>query len=717
MAEIHKITNQGEIIYPATTTDAVIHPTLKSSVTGIVNDYNISTLFPSHSISGTNRYTLPEAVKLLGENLEEQQKGGGVRVIFVNDSGKVEVWEFQGGTFENQLDWLPCSANTISDLPAQDIVELVRRAELAATEARGSADVASQSGELAQFAKTQGDYAKTQGDYAKTQSAEAKTQGDYAKTQGDYAKNMANGFGTDVGDLKRTALTKDLQVLKDSEMLQVQSNIGLERRLLNNAQWVQPDLDMAALYGTGAGVVYFNTELVTNPLFGYITVSAWTSQSSTASYRLITIPLGLANLNYISGPTGLNEALAGESVYTDGSIFVRFQIPLLPNSNGENGSVINYMEYVISSPGNYKYIRIDSIFFLSTGINETLWDPELLSTSSNLRIPNTSPALMSLSTVDDESEGVTPKTALRTEHWIVPSKTESLELTSELLGTIPGPQRGTVREVTVQTETGLERTYRLNGTSDPSNFFNPESWVSVKAELENLKCCLGHEYKNPLGGLKVVVLGDSLSCSPESWATDLATELGWSELALWAEPKVTLAKNPDTRNFPEIIENIGSLPWTPDLVIVCPGLGKDVESSFFGSFKDTATTDTFGLIPSKANKGTVRGGIRYISEVTHQKFPEAKLVFCELLYGPSQKPTDLFLKGGKSIERADIDQAIRDGSKRFQYQVLPMEGCGIHPWATGMIEGDDIPRLTARGRENLRAHIKTELGRIFKKTI
>ena len=47
MGKIHKITKNGQTIYPATTTDAVAHPTLKVPVSKLIGEINVSNLFPT----------------------------------------------------------------------------------------------------------------------------------------------------------------------------------------------------------------------------------------------------------------------------------------------------------------------------------------------------------------------------------------------------------------------------------------------------------------------------------------------------------------------------------------------------------------------------------------------------------------------------------------------------------------------------------------------
>lgn len=69
MGKIHKITKNGQTIYPATTTDAVAHPTLKVPVSKLIGEINVSNLFPTGGTNGTNKYTLESAIAKIPTDL------------------------------------------------------------------------------------------------------------------------------------------------------------------------------------------------------------------------------------------------------------------------------------------------------------------------------------------------------------------------------------------------------------------------------------------------------------------------------------------------------------------------------------------------------------------------------------------------------------------------------------------------------------------------
>lgn len=92
MAEIHKITKNGQTILPATTTDAVVHPDLQTPLTNLINEYNVSVLFPTSGIDGTDKYDLQTAIDVLDQHLSAEQKTVGIKVAFNTNSYNTERW-------------------------------------------------------------------------------------------------------------------------------------------------------------------------------------------------------------------------------------------------------------------------------------------------------------------------------------------------------------------------------------------------------------------------------------------------------------------------------------------------------------------------------------------------------------------------------------------------------------------------------------------------
>ena len=112
MGKIHKITKNGQTIYPATTTDAVAHPTLKVPVSKLIGEINVSNLFPTGGTNGTNKYTLESAIAKIPTDLRIV----GIKCSFLSDAGVVEEWVYQGGTFTNTDSWIECGGRKLTEL-------------------------------------------------------------------------------------------------------------------------------------------------------------------------------------------------------------------------------------------------------------------------------------------------------------------------------------------------------------------------------------------------------------------------------------------------------------------------------------------------------------------------------------------------------------------------------------------------------------------------
>ncbi|MBM6856599.1 hypothetical protein [Caecibacteroides pullorum] len=101
MAKIHKLSKNGQTIYPATTTDAVAHPTLKVSASKLIGEINVSNLYPTGGTDGTNKYTLASAIAKIPTDLRTV----GIKCSFLNEENTVESWTYQDGTFTDASNW------------------------------------------------------------------------------------------------------------------------------------------------------------------------------------------------------------------------------------------------------------------------------------------------------------------------------------------------------------------------------------------------------------------------------------------------------------------------------------------------------------------------------------------------------------------------------------------------------------------------------------
>lgn len=105
MGEIHKLTKDGVTLFPATTTDAVAHPQVRTSLSNLISEFNVSSLYPTGGSSNSDRYTLQGAISMLGAKLTDSQKIGGVKVVFIDSTGEIQRWRFLGDSFTTTENW------------------------------------------------------------------------------------------------------------------------------------------------------------------------------------------------------------------------------------------------------------------------------------------------------------------------------------------------------------------------------------------------------------------------------------------------------------------------------------------------------------------------------------------------------------------------------------------------------------------------------------
>ena len=125
MGKIHKITKNGETIYPATTTDAVAHPSLKVSASKLIGEINVSNLYPTGGTDGTNKYTLASAIAKIPTDLRTV----GLKCSFLGEDGTLESWEYQGGTFTAVGSWLAVGGKKVAELEKETWLKLNYKAD------------------------------------------------------------------------------------------------------------------------------------------------------------------------------------------------------------------------------------------------------------------------------------------------------------------------------------------------------------------------------------------------------------------------------------------------------------------------------------------------------------------------------------------------------------------------------------------------------------
>ena len=82
MAKKVKITKDGQTVYPATVMDAVVHKDLRVDSSKLIEEVNVSKIFPTGGIDGTNKYTLETAIAKIPASL----RSVGIKCSFLDDA-------------------------------------------------------------------------------------------------------------------------------------------------------------------------------------------------------------------------------------------------------------------------------------------------------------------------------------------------------------------------------------------------------------------------------------------------------------------------------------------------------------------------------------------------------------------------------------------------------------------------------------------------------
>ena len=101
MTQIRKLTQNGQVFAPATTSDAVVDANLQVATSKLIEEINVSKIFPTGGTDGTNKYTLETAIA----KIPSAYRTVGIKCSFINDGSELETWEFQGGTFASESSW------------------------------------------------------------------------------------------------------------------------------------------------------------------------------------------------------------------------------------------------------------------------------------------------------------------------------------------------------------------------------------------------------------------------------------------------------------------------------------------------------------------------------------------------------------------------------------------------------------------------------------
>lgn len=223
-------------------------------------------------------------------------------------------------------------------------------------------------------------------------------------------------------------------------------------------------------------------------------------------------------------------------------------------------------------------------------------------------------------------------------------------------------------------------------------------------------------------GLRVLCVGDSITAgqgmtTATRWANVMATQHNWT-LTVQAAGGISMSnyyyrENDQTEaGIVSRIDYIAQMEQKPDLVIVWGGHNDtSYRHSPLGSFDDIPTTDNKGVLPTKADRYSFKGSIRYISEVVHTYAPQATLVILTREW-TSLTPSKLQVPSGTADTNIMFDEAIREGADRYGYVCIPMGLCGITPFTKGNLTSDGVHPNDA-GTRMIVKYLSSELNKIY----
>ena len=73
----------------------------KQSLSYEITEVNVSKIFPTGGIDGTNKYTLETAIAMIPASL----RNVGIKCSFLDEGGEVETWVYMNGTFTDTVSW------------------------------------------------------------------------------------------------------------------------------------------------------------------------------------------------------------------------------------------------------------------------------------------------------------------------------------------------------------------------------------------------------------------------------------------------------------------------------------------------------------------------------------------------------------------------------------------------------------------------------------
>lgn len=84
---------------------------MKKNIENNINEVNVSKIYPTGGIGGTNKYTLETAIVKVPVSL----RNVGIKCSFLDTDGTSQTWQYMGGTFTDAGNWEETDAKSISE--------------------------------------------------------------------------------------------------------------------------------------------------------------------------------------------------------------------------------------------------------------------------------------------------------------------------------------------------------------------------------------------------------------------------------------------------------------------------------------------------------------------------------------------------------------------------------------------------------------------------
>ena len=116
---IKQLQKAGERFATATNSNAVEMVGFGTALTDVITEINVSKLYPTGGVGGTNKYTLAGAIA----KIPAKYRTVGIKCSFVDDGGDVQIWTYNGGGyFSDASNWV--NIDSISQLSHFSLIQM-----------------------------------------------------------------------------------------------------------------------------------------------------------------------------------------------------------------------------------------------------------------------------------------------------------------------------------------------------------------------------------------------------------------------------------------------------------------------------------------------------------------------------------------------------------------------------------------------------------------